>query len=139
MRASMEKGYGLDKPFLLRCVRWLGDALAFNMGDIGGSVSVIDANVTGIFRELLLGRLPYTLALFGVSNFLFFFASLFTALYLYRKFEGFWDRLVVFLIPDFLHPLLVIWRFPGNCFRCIASLAAVPQEVEFWVGHLPSS
>ncbi len=134
IRASLEHAYGLDQPFLLRCVRWLGDALSFNMGDISGSLALTGNNSTGMFRELLLGRLPYTLILFGVSNFLFFFASLFTALYLYRKFEGFWDRLVVFLSPISSIPSWVYGVFLVIVFAAVLHVLPFPKRLNFGLG-----
>lgn len=134
LRASLERGYGLDQPFLLRCVRWLGDALAFNMGDISGALALTDINSTDMFRELLLGRLPYTLALFGTSNFLFFFASLFTALYLYRKFEGFFDRLVVFLSPISSIPAWVYGVFLVIIFSALLHWLPFPKRLDFALG-----
>jgi peptide/nickel transport system permease protein len=133
-RAALEHGYGLDQPFLLRCLRWLGDALRFNMGDISGALALTDENATGIFRELLLGRLPYTLALFGTSNFLFFFASLFTALYLYRKFEGFFDRLVVFLSPISSIPAWVYGVFLVIIFSALLHWLPFPKRLNFSLG-----
>jgi peptide/nickel transport system permease protein len=134
VRAAMEHAYGLDQPFLLRCLRWLGDALSFNMGDISGALALTDVNSTNLFRELLLGRLPYTLILFGVSNFLFFFASLFTALYLYRKFEGFWDRLVVFLSPISSIPSWVYGVFLVIIFAAILHWLPFPKRLNFSLG-----
>jgi ABC-type dipeptide/oligopeptide/nickel transport system permease component len=74
----------------------------------GRTISVIDL--------LVKERLPYTLLLFGVSNFVIFFVSLFISLYLFRKYEGLVDRLIVFLsplssIPSWLHGVFLVIIF----------------------------
>ncbi len=134
LRAAMEIGYGLDQPFLWRCVRWLGDALTFNMGDISSAIALTNETDANLFVELILGRLPYTLILFGISSFLFFFASLFAALYLYRKFEGFWDRLVVFLSPISSIPSWVYGVFLVIVFAAILHWLPFPKRLNFGLG-----
>jgi peptide/nickel transport system permease protein len=111
---AMEEAAGLHKPFLQRCAHWTFDALRLRLGNTtsmmfrGRTVSVIEL--------LIKERLPYTLLLFGVSNFMIFLVSLFFALYLSRKYEGLLDRVVVFLsplssIPSWLHGVFLVILF----------------------------
>jgi peptide/nickel transport system permease protein len=96
-----EKRLGLDTPVAIRNFRYLTDALqmklgrAINMSSDSGSRQV---------RLIILERLPATLLLMGSSNLLLFFASLFLALSLSRKYGSFWDKLVITLSPTSAAP-----------------------------------
>ncbi|HNN12578.1 MAG TPA: ABC transporter permease, partial [Anaerolineales bacterium] len=50
-------------------------------------------------KLIILERLPSTLLLFGTTNFLLFFGTLFAALYLSRRYGSFLDKLVVGASP----------------------------------------
>jgi peptide/nickel transport system permease protein len=113
-RYAMEEAAGLHTPFLQRCVRWTIDALTLHLGNT--TSMTVRGRTISIVEMLVKERLPYTLLLFGVSNFLIFFISIFFALYLFRKYEGLLDRIVVFLsplssIPSWLHGVFLVIVF----------------------------
>ncbi len=94
--ANEERRLGLDKPFAIRSFYFLTDAITLNLGyaeymnSDSGSKTV---------KLIVLERLPPTLALFGASNIILFFATLYAALSLSRKYGSFLDKLVVALSP----------------------------------------
>jgi peptide/nickel transport system permease protein len=81
--AEMELAAGLHVPFLLRCLRWLPDALLLRWGEPGP----------------ILEQLPNTLLLFGAASLLLFVTGLPLSLFLSRRYESWMDRLVVALSP----------------------------------------
>jgi len=118
---QMEEEMGLHDPFILRTFRWLIHGLTLNLGD-----AYLSNFFRGIFRganqsiqTLVLERLPYTLLLVGVSNFLFFFASVFIALFLSRRYGGFLDRISIILAslmsaPSWIFGILIIVVLAGE-------------------------
>jgi ABC-type dipeptide/oligopeptide/nickel transport system permease component len=69
-RFAMEEARGLHKPFILRCIRWTVDALRLRLGYTTSMVT--SGQTVSVVEYLVKERLPYTLILFGVSNFLIF-------------------------------------------------------------------
>ena len=55
-------------------------------------------------RAIILERLPATLLLFGTSNLIVFFAAIFAALFLSRRYGSFLDRAVIGLAPTAAAP-----------------------------------
>jgi len=96
-RWQMEEAAGLHQPFLLRCVRWLGQGLTFQLGDASG-VATPNQEPLAVLRPIL-ERLPNTLLLAGTANLLLFFLTLFVALVLSRKYGTWLDRVMVTLSP----------------------------------------
>ncbi len=96
-----EKRMGLDTPVAIRNFAYLTNALqmklgrAINMSSDSGSRQV---------NLIILERLPATLLLMGSSNLILFFASLYLALSLSRKYGSFWDKLVIALSPTSAAP-----------------------------------
>lgn len=123
-----ENDAGLHLPFLLRHLRWLGNALAFRWGEAAakgtGDVTMIRrlealSDPTGTrFRvtSILATRLPNTLLLVGTAYLVVFLGGIPLALYLARR-PGKWpDRLVGLLtplasIPSWVHGILLIFVF----------------------------
>jgi peptide/nickel transport system permease protein len=126
LRTTMYHAYGLDQPFLLRCVRWTYEALTLNLGNAGQQYSY--GRLLPIVRDILLYRLPYTLLLFSVSNLLFFFASLFLALFLFRHHESFLDRLIIFLSPISSIPNWLYGVFLVIVFCALIPIAPFPRS-----------
>jgi len=87
---------GLDQPFLSRSFGYLWDALSLSLGR---SERMSSDTGSKDVRDILLERLPATLVLFGTANVLVFFASLFIALFLSRRYGSVLDRLSVALAP----------------------------------------
>jgi len=50
-------------------------------------------------RLILLERLPATLVMWGLANFILFFLALFMALILSRQYGSFWDKAIIALAP----------------------------------------
>jgi len=111
----MEDAYGLNQPFILRCLDWTFDALTLQLGSAGRQ-ETLSSQPTTVVKMIILDRLPYTLLLFGISNLVIFITSISLALYIYRKYEGFLDRLIIFLsplssIPSWLHGVFLVILF----------------------------
>jgi peptide/nickel transport system permease protein len=96
-----EERLGLHRPFLLRSVMYLRDALQLRLGFAERMTS--DAG-SRLVRNIILERLPPTLLLFMSAQFLIFFAALFFALALSRRYGSFADRLVIALAPTSAPP-----------------------------------
>jgi len=91
-----EKRMGLDKPFIFRSFAFLKDAVTLNLG----FAEFINAdNGSRSVKIIVLERLPSTLLLFGTTNIIFFFATLFAALALSRHYGSWLDRFIVASSP----------------------------------------
>lgn len=99
--AIEEKRLGLDRPFILRSFGYLRDALTLNLGRADYLTSDSGSKLV---RLIILERLPPTLVLFATANLLLFFASIFVALSLSRRYGSFGDRLVIALAPTSAAP-----------------------------------
>ena len=97
MIALREKRVGLDQPFAVRSFRFLTNALTLNLGWTQNMTS--DSGSKQV-RNIMLERLPSTLLLFATANILIFFASVYVALALSRRYGGTLDKLIVSLAPS---------------------------------------
>ncbi len=97
----LRREYGLDRPFIERAVRYLLNGITLNFGY---AEKVSSDTGSRQVRLILLERLPHTLLLWGTSQFLLFFLSVFVALMLSRRYGSMWDRLVVALAPSSAPP-----------------------------------
>ncbi|MGQ9734927.1 MAG: ABC transporter permease, partial [Candidatus Bipolaricaulia bacterium] len=95
------KRLGLDKPFIFRSFGYLMTALSLSLGRAEQLVS--DSGSRQV-RLILLERLPATLLLWGLADLFLFFASVFFALYLSRRYGSFLDRTVIALAPTSAAP-----------------------------------
>jgi peptide/nickel transport system permease protein len=91
-----EKRYGLDKPFMVRSMSFLTDALTLNLGRAENMSSDSGSRTV---RLIILERLPSTLVLFGTTGLVLFFIEIFVALSLSRRYGSFFDKMVVTLSP----------------------------------------
>jgi peptide/nickel transport system permease protein len=87
---------GLDRPFVLRTVNYMKDALTL---DLGNATRMTSDTGSKQVRLIILERLPPTLLLWGVSGFLLFFIEIGFALSLSRQYGSWLDRLFVTLAP----------------------------------------
>ncbi len=94
--ALAEKRLGLDKPFIVRSFGFLTDAITL---DLGHAENMFSDSGSKTVRLILLERLPATLALWGLSNLVLFFLSLFIALFLSRRYGSLLDRLIIAFAP----------------------------------------
>ncbi|RCK73531.1 MAG: Oligopeptide transport system permease protein OppB [Anaerolineae bacterium] len=94
--ALEEKRIGLDQPFAVRSFRYLRNALTLNLGY---AIYMNSDSGSRQVRLILLERLPATLLLTGTSELILFFASVFLALSLSRKYGSFWDKVTIALSP----------------------------------------
>jgi peptide/nickel transport system permease protein len=102
MRATMEEAYGLNRPFLLRCVQWLYRSLT------------LDLVSPPVWQAL-----PYTLALVSTSYLLLFFTATALSLYLSRRYGRWVDRLVTALsplsaAPSWVHGIVLVAIFAAE-------------------------
>jgi peptide/nickel transport system permease protein len=95
------KRLGLDQPLMVRSFRYLKNGLTLNLGR---AVNMTSDSGSRQVRLIILERLPYTLLLMGTANLILFFASLFLALGLSRKYGSFWDKVVITLSPTSAAP-----------------------------------
>ena len=110
-----EKRLGLDQPFVIRSVNYLTNALTLNLGRAQKMASDSGSRTV---RLIILERLAPTLMMFGFSNIILFFGSVFIALNLSRNYGSFWDRAIVALAPTSSAPgwfygLFLIVLFAG--------------------------
>jgi len=91
-----EEQQGLNQPFLLRSFTYLWDALRL---DLGRAENMTSDSGSAQVRLILLERLPATLVMWGLSNLVLFFLSLFIALALSRRYGSFLDRFIIALAP----------------------------------------
>jgi peptide/nickel transport system permease protein len=99
--ATEERRLGLDQPFAVRSIRYLKNALTLNLGR---AINMKSDQGSKEVRLILLERLPATLLLTGSSSLLLFFASVYMALSLSRKYGSFWDKLVIAFSPTSAAP-----------------------------------
>jgi peptide/nickel transport system permease protein len=93
---------GMDRPFFpMRSFEYLGRALTLQLGRAERLSS--DAGSRQV-RNVLMERIPVTLALFGTANLVLFILALFIALFLSRRYGGFLDRLIIALAPSSAAP-----------------------------------
>lgn len=94
--ASEEARQGLDKPFAIRSINYLVNALTLNLGR---AIYMISDHGSKEVRLILLERLPATLLLTGTAELILFFGSVFIALSLSRKYGSWLDKLTIALSP----------------------------------------
>jgi peptide/nickel transport system permease protein len=94
--ALEEKRMGLDVPIAIRNARYLSNALTLRLGR---AINMTSDSGSKQVRLILLERLPATLLLMGTSQLFLFFASVFFALSLSRRYGNFWDKLVIAFSP----------------------------------------
>ncbi|MDQ7848989.1 MAG: ABC transporter permease [Armatimonadota bacterium] len=96
-----EERLGLDRPFLVRTVVYLREALRLRLGFAERMTSDTGSRLV---RNIILDRLPPTLLLFVSAQLLLFFASVFAALALSRRYGSPLDRAVIALAPTSAPP-----------------------------------
>jgi peptide/nickel transport system permease protein len=99
--ASEIERLGLNQPFVVRSFRYLTNALTLNLGR---AINMTSNNGSKQVRLILLERLPATLLLTGTSELFLFFASVFIALSLSRKYGSWMDKLTIALSPTSAAP-----------------------------------
>ena len=119
-RIALEKSYGLNQPFLLRCVRWWYQAITFDWGvSYGIGLDRFRSSKPIPITQVVLSKVPYTLLLAGATNILLFFASMFVALNLSKKYGSLWDRLLIAIsplsaIPNWVYGIILTVIFAGE-------------------------
>jgi peptide/nickel transport system permease protein len=96
-----EQRQGMDRPFVLRSLTYLRNALLL---DLGRSQNMTSDSGSKLVRLIIVERLPSTLVLFATANLFLFFSALFSALYLSRRYGSVADRMVVLLTPTSAAP-----------------------------------
>jgi len=99
--ASQEERLGLNKPFAIRSINYLRNSLTLNLGR---ALNMTSDNGSKEVRLILLERLPATLLLTGSSELILFFASVFIALSLSRKYGSWLDKLTIAFSPTSAAP-----------------------------------
>ncbi len=87
---------GLDQPFAVRSFKYLTNALTLNLGR---AINMTSNAGSKEVRLILLERLPATLLLSGTSELILFFASVFIALTLSRRYGSWFDKVTIALSP----------------------------------------
>ena len=91
----------LDEPFIWRSFDYLNQAMRLNLGRAEQMTS--DRGSRRVY-DIITERLPATLLLFGTANLLIFFASVYVALRLSRRYGSHLDRAVIGLAPTSAAP-----------------------------------
>ncbi len=91
------KRLNLDQPFLIRSFNYLTDALTLNLGRADFLASNSGSRQV---RLILIERMPATLLLTGSSSLFLFFAAIFVALFLSRRYGSLLDRIVIAMAPS---------------------------------------
>jgi peptide/nickel transport system permease protein len=94
--ALEEERMGLNRPFAVRAVNYLRNALVL---DLGRAINMSSDEGSKEVRNIILERLPPTLLLMGTANFILFFGSLFIALVLSRQYGSIWDKVILAFSP----------------------------------------
>ena len=125
--ALEEKRMGLDKPFIVRSFSFLKDAMTLNLGF--AEMMYSDSGSKQV-RLILLERLPPTLLLWGLSNLVLFFMSLFAALFLSRRYGSKLDRLTITLAPTSSVPAWFYGIFLILIFAAVLQIAPFGSMVD---------
>ena len=96
-----ENRVGLNQPVAVRNLEFLKNALTMNLGR---ALNMTSDNGSKEVRLIILGRLPATLLLMGVSELSLFFVSVFLALSLSRRYGSWWDKMTIALSPTSAAP-----------------------------------
>lgn len=99
--AIQERRLGLDRPFLARTPGYLVSALTLNFG---WAPTMTSPSGSREVRLIILERLPATLVLFGTAQMFLFFAALFFALFLSRRYGSILDKAIIALAPTSAAP-----------------------------------
>lgn len=99
--AQEELRLGLDRPFIVRSLGFLKDALTLNLGR---AEHIASDSGSKLVRNIILERLPPTLILMATANLTLFFSAVFFALYLARHYGSWLDKLVITLTPTSAAP-----------------------------------
>lgn len=94
--AIQEKRLGLDKPFLVRSVVYLKNAITLNLGR---ALQMSSDSGSKMVRNILLERMPATLVLFGTADLILFTLGVILALSVSRKYGSTVDKIVVMMAP----------------------------------------
>ena len=94
--AIQEKRLGLDKPFMVRSVIYLKNAITLNLGR---ALQMSSDSGSKMVKNILLERMPATLVLFGTADLILFITGVIIALGLSRKYGSFLDKFFVMLAP----------------------------------------
>ncbi len=113
----LTEAYGLNRPFLLRCLDWTIKGLTFDWGVARTTFAMTGEpgqqwQVSQIVKE----RLALTLVLSGFANLLVFISSIFVALSLARNYGSRKDRLfsllsLVSAVPSWVYGLVLVIIF----------------------------
>jgi peptide/nickel transport system permease protein len=94
-RQAAYEAAGLNTPFFVRCMRWLGRGLTLNWGETNlcGGADAWGAQDRPI-RAAVLEHLPRSLAIFGTANLLLFLITILVALPRTSQHPGWLDNLI---------------------------------------------
>lgn len=96
-----EERLGLNRPFAIRSINYLVNALKL---DFGRALLMTSDSGSKLVRNIILERLPSTLVLFGLTNLTLFIVSVGLALAISRHYGSFIDRAIVALSPTSAAP-----------------------------------
>ena len=104
---------GLNRPFMVRSLSYLTDALSLTLGR--AEVLTSDSGSKEV-RAILLERLPATLLLFASSDIILFLIGIFVALALSRRYGNFFDKAIIALAstsaaPSWFYGIFLILIF----------------------------
>lgn len=114
LRWQIEESMGLHQPLAIRTARWWFNGVTLQWGNAERFSSMDQGS--RLVRDVIMGRVPFTLLLVGGANFIMFFISLFIAMRLSKAPGRFWDRLLSSLtpissIPSWIHGVILLAIF----------------------------
>jgi peptide/nickel transport system permease protein len=113
----LTEAYGLNRPFLLRCLEWTIKGLTFNWGEARTAEAFTgQPGQRWLVSQIIKERLALTLVLSGFANLLVFVSSIFVALNLARNYGSRKDRLfsllsLVSAVPSWVYGLVLVIIF----------------------------
>lgn len=95
------KRRGLDKPFIIRSLIYMKDAITL---DLGRAMYLTSDTGSRSVRIIILERLPQTIMLFTTAMIINFFVHMLIGLYLSRHYGSWLDKLFIALAPTSVIP-----------------------------------
>jgi peptide/nickel transport system permease protein len=142
-KAAAYEAAGLNTPFFVRCMRWLGRGLTLDWGEtnLRGGADAWGAQDRSI-RAAVLEHLPRSLAIFGTANLLLFLTTILVALPLTSQHPSWLDNLIILLTPLSSAPAWVYGIFLNFIFIKLmggifagGTFDAWPEDLQ--LAHLP--
>ncbi len=142
-KAAAYEAAGLNTPFFVRCMRWLGRGLTLDWGETNLRAGAhFWGGQNRPIRSVVLENLPRSLLIFGTANLLLFLTTILVALPLTSRHPSWLDNLIILLTPLSAAPAwvygivlnIIFIKLVGGMFAG-GTFDAWPEDLQFV--HLP--